>query len=351
MGVRLPPEYQEVEYLKATGTQAFFTDVPIQDGLTVDSVQTFMPSDSYLFGGYTDTGFRACFNGYYGGCMQSAYNGYYTWGNSVFEDDTTIYNVVLTQAYGSQIGYINGTRALQGTRTGTPEPSGSGYCVAFGQRNITGAINLWYKGKVYSLKVSKDGVQLADYVPCYRKQDTKPGMYDLVSKTFYTNQGTGEFLVGPDVIDHVSPWLVARRRGLMMQMWPIERWTYILFADSSGRIPKTKIPVYAGQHVHAEWDTTSVSRNIGDDTIFSFYTQQSQPFTTGSPWYMTPMRGANGYPILWKQQGSQIAFISGVVDFEIPADLTMYVSCWSESEYEGATERGLYGSYLKIRIT
>lgn len=36
-------------------------------------------------------------------------------------------------------------------------------------------------------------------VPCYRKADNKPGMYDLVTNTFFVNAGTGEFTVGPDV--------------------------------------------------------------------------------------------------------------------------------------------------------
>lgn len=45
-----------------------------------------------------------------------------------------------------------------------------------------------------------DGDNLAfDLVPCYRKIDSKPGMYDLVSNTFFTNAGTGEFVVGADV--------------------------------------------------------------------------------------------------------------------------------------------------------
>lgn len=45
-----------------------------------------------------------------------------------------------------------------------------------------------------------------DLVPCYRKSDNKPGMYDLcnsicplTNSPFYINAGTGEFLVGPDV--------------------------------------------------------------------------------------------------------------------------------------------------------
>lgn len=37
-------------------------------------------------------------------------------------------------------------------------------------------------------------------IPCYRRSDDVAGMYDLVSGEFYTNAGTGEFIVGPDII-------------------------------------------------------------------------------------------------------------------------------------------------------
>ena len=53
--------------------------------------------------------------------------------------------------------------------------------------------------KMYSLKVGVKKREEAYFIPCYRKSDSEPGMYDLVSKMFFTNAGTGEFLVGPDV--------------------------------------------------------------------------------------------------------------------------------------------------------
>lgn len=199
-GPLLPAEYQEVEYLEATGTQAFFSDVPVQDNLTVDSVQTFSGGDCYLFGGHSGKGLQSCFNGYWSFRMQNAYNGYYHWAlDRISQNNTTIYHVVSTQRTGDQSGYLNGELLFNGTRTTTADVSAGANAVAFGQRNASGAINQWYRGKVYSLKVSKDGVQLANYVPCYRKADTKPGMYDLVKHKFYTNDGTGEFLYGANV--------------------------------------------------------------------------------------------------------------------------------------------------------
>ena len=44
---------------------------------------------------------------------------------------------------------------------------------------------------------NSDVVDFALY-PVYRKSDSKPGMYDIINNRFYTNQGSGEFFVGPD---------------------------------------------------------------------------------------------------------------------------------------------------------
>jgi hypothetical protein len=38
------------------------------------------------------------------------------------------------------------------------------------------------------------------FVPCYRKSDNVAGIYDLYTSTFYVNNGTGTFVVGPDVV-------------------------------------------------------------------------------------------------------------------------------------------------------
>ena len=43
-----------------------------------------------------------------------------------------------------------------------------------------------------------DNIMREGLYPVYRKSDSKPGMYDIVNNVFYTNQGSGEFLVGPD---------------------------------------------------------------------------------------------------------------------------------------------------------
>jgi hypothetical protein len=57
-----------------------------------------------------------------------------------------------------------------------------------------------FNGKIYCCKFYKDYKIIRDFVPCYRTTDRVAGMYDLVSGVFYTNAGTGEFIVGAEVI-------------------------------------------------------------------------------------------------------------------------------------------------------
>ena len=49
--------------------------------------------------------------------------------------------------------------------------------------------------RLYSFTAKANGTFIMKMIPCVRKSDNKPGMYDTVSKTFFTNAGTGEFVV------------------------------------------------------------------------------------------------------------------------------------------------------------
>lgn len=55
----------------------------------------------------------------------------------------------------------------------------------------------WY---VYHFKVIRDGIDLMELIPCYRKDNKEIGMYDIVNRRFLTNDGTGKFYAGPDII-------------------------------------------------------------------------------------------------------------------------------------------------------
>lgn len=54
-------------------------------------------------------------------------------------------------------------------------------------------------GKIYETNVTREGEIVLNLIPCYRKADGEIGMFDTVSKTFFSNIGSGEFTKGANV--------------------------------------------------------------------------------------------------------------------------------------------------------
>ena len=48
-------------------------------------------------------------------------------------------------------------------------------------------------GRIYSFNIKRNDEYVINMVPCRRVSDGELGMYDYVSKKFYTNSGTGTF--------------------------------------------------------------------------------------------------------------------------------------------------------------
>lgn len=60
--------------------------------------------------------------------------------------------------------------------------------------------NVYYSTNyLYYASFKDNGVIVREFIPCYRKSDLMPGLYDRVNDVFYTNAGKGTFIVGPDV--------------------------------------------------------------------------------------------------------------------------------------------------------
>ena len=49
--------------------------------------------------------------------------------------------------------------------------------------------------RISSMYYKENGEFVRNLIPCVRESDSKPGMYDTVTGSFYTNIGTGEFTV------------------------------------------------------------------------------------------------------------------------------------------------------------
>lgn len=52
--------------------------------------------------------------------------------------------------------------------------------------------------KLYSLQIKNSGQITLDLIPCLNENNVA-GMYDIVNDVFYINQGTGDFIAGPEI--------------------------------------------------------------------------------------------------------------------------------------------------------
>lgn len=186
----LPAEYTQVEYIQAIGTQYIKTDIIPK----FESVDEF-----YIRFNLQDAGTQIYFgvngyNVYNGRSIQGVYangkirNDLRLGGSWEYFGDLSINTWAEYHVVGKSVSCLGETLTVSNSSTnnqeylylfaqGTSEPSTNAKC------KIS---NVWYK---------HEGVYTMQLIPCIRKYDNKPGMYDIVSKTFYTNAGTGEFIV------------------------------------------------------------------------------------------------------------------------------------------------------------
>lgn len=216
MGVRLPPEYQKVEFLESTGTQFIRPNIPMKSayrvkyGITFSRVnaiqQVFAAIDS-------STSLYFPYIGSTNGQMYIGYNGAISVG---FTFSANTYYVIESELLpDSRVVKVNGSEIYRNTSVKS-SINISTLLDILRSNNPQNPRNAYAKLHFLEVYNAESDEIIANFIPCYRKSDNKPGLYDLANSRFYINANTGEFLVGADVIDSISPWLVARRRGLMI---------------------------------------------------------------------------------------------------------------------------------------
>lgn len=211
MGVRLPAEYQEVQYIEGTGTQYIVTDINLST-VTNPSVDwtlkveiTAINKTQILAGADDDLKQIVVMDSTlrYDWCSKSTTKFFYT----KFKLGS-VFTIMQKDGF---LWLDNESHEI--TTTSTSALKFGLFCKTITNNVVeTSTIS---NMKLYSFEVKQDFTDIAKYVPCYRKADSKPGIYDLVTKQFFTNAGTGEFTVGPDVIDSISPLMIAWRRMLI----------------------------------------------------------------------------------------------------------------------------------------
>ena len=188
----LPSEYQEVEYIQSDGNQYIDTGIGGSDlgeyEIKMSPLSSRATTWEQYFAGqmYTETTVGKL----YENSSNFVYQGY-PYARNQYAIISPLSNNAFEISVKDGGVYSNGTKLTDYT----PREWGTHtfYIFASNSEGLGASMKLYY------LKMYSNGVKVRDYIPCYRKADSVIGLYDLVSKTFYANQGSGIFTKGPDV--------------------------------------------------------------------------------------------------------------------------------------------------------
>ena len=218
--VRIPVEYQEVEYLESSGTQWINTGVSVR---VIANAQTTwrlrfspvtMDRTRIICGANTDEKQVPLMNdGRIRKDWAVSQRTYFSKSISV----DSIYSIEQSNGYFS-LEYSDGDiESEEITKTGSLQDMPFGLFAKITNSEGTSVETTTIAPvKIYGFIAVGDS-KICELIPCYRKSDSEPGMYDTVTKQFFTNQGTGTFIVGNDVSWEAID-LLALRRMVMLSM-------------------------------------------------------------------------------------------------------------------------------------
>ena len=186
---RLPREYQEVEYIESSGTQYIDTGLQLTSNYSVelDYQITSIPKLNERRGlfGALDAGGVARYGSLVSPTTRKFEYGYGK-GNTYYQTEIPTTNRYLLKQAKNEVYVDNDLIYTFPVDTFTMQSNA--YLGSFNYTNYTPML-----AKYYSAKFWDGDLLVRDFVPCVRKADGKPGMYDMVTKQFYINNGTGEF--------------------------------------------------------------------------------------------------------------------------------------------------------------
>lgn len=201
-GPILPPEYQEVEYIQSSGTQyidtGFFCN---QDtGIIADIQQVSYDGNWRVWIGSLQT--TSDGNWVHLGQASRDKGLRFSWGAGA---GTYVYTSISSSDFNRHTYQIDkGELTIDNTTTYTLTNSyefttSPSTIVLFADKKGS-TITEYSSIKIFYCKLYDNNVLIRNLIPCYRKSNNEIGMYDTVNGVFYTNQGTGTFLKGNNVV-------------------------------------------------------------------------------------------------------------------------------------------------------
>ena len=193
----LPNEYQQVEYIKSTGTQYINTGIDGSGTMTMTVDMQCNSGSQWAFGARYSSLERKLFlcNLQIAGNPGSYIAGY---GSQQNGGGTSKINDGVRHLYEIRNGeFIIDSTNLQTYTASEFSTQCSLYLCAF--NDYSSGAQFLSSVSLYQCNIFVNNATVASLYPCYRITDSVAGMYDIVRDIFVTNAGSGSFIVGPDV--------------------------------------------------------------------------------------------------------------------------------------------------------
>lgn len=194
--IHLPNGYKQVKYLESTGTQYILADYYIDstDVLYCKFSVTNINDRSWIYCVNNNSG-----SGYPGICL-SIHNGYFSGRFGNMNWFTSTCKADKDMIYNSIVSYKNFN--INGVDYSIPDSLGESWEKMKNKLGIFcyNSEKVYYtsSSKLYSLQIKNSGQITLDLIPCLNENNVA-GMYDIVNDVFYINQGTGDFITGPEI--------------------------------------------------------------------------------------------------------------------------------------------------------
>lgn len=200
-GSVVPEGYTELPYIESSGTQYIDTGVSGQGGVKVKGTLCFVSAvDQYdticgsqASGGTTDRNAQIM--------RYARTNDYACWSGSRYDDTrvTIVYDDlvdVTCDNRNSAVVLVQETATATGSY-GSPDASGgrSSNNLFLFALNDGGTAGYFSAAKIKHLEIiDTTGTKVRDFYAAKRNSDNELGLWDAVTNSFYTNQGTGTFI-------------------------------------------------------------------------------------------------------------------------------------------------------------
>ena len=281
------PYDAEVEYIESTGTQYALTNIKpkVGDIYLVESLVQYasnVSSNTWLTGWWTGADCSSLF-----GTFQNQLYFTYNRDDNIARTNVGLYNKHRIRYNFPQGIFIDDTQLSSTVAANTPLtiiPNGSGFVglsifrsYSWPQDGYPVQTNI--KAKLFNFSILINGVVVFDGIPVRftnEQNQSEGAMYDRVSGQLFRNQGTGAFVVGPDVtpaFGYVQNGLIAMWDGIENAGWGVHDANATSWLDLIGnkQMPTTLSSL--------SWDSNALVRTGVDGLTYDTGLDFSDPLS------------------------------------------------------------------------